>query len=261
MPPGGAGDVKTTFKTKGYQGVAKKTITVESNDPLNPRVRLVLTGKIVTDVTVAPRHLNFGNVNKNELPEPLKLELSFREGKAIKIKDVSSENEAVVLEKISGDEKGEVYSVALTSPLPIGRLTGRIVIQTDSKKNSMVKVPFHAVVQGDVKVSPQLLSFGMIRPGKTSTRSITLQKTGKNDFSVEKVKKTSDQLTTEIVTEKEGQQYLIKVTYDPENKTRGRVSERLTIYIKSEEEEILEIPVYGTIHLKEKRAAPKTPAK
>ena len=63
-------------------------------------------------------------------------------------------------------------------------------------------------------------------------------------------------LTSEILPEREGEVYLLRVTYDPGEKTKGRVSERLTIFVGGEVEEVLEVPVYGNIHQASKKKAP-----
>ncbi len=54
VPPGGAGEIKATFKSKGYNGAVKKTVTVETNDPKNRMVRLSLAGKVLAEVAVTP---------------------------------------------------------------------------------------------------------------------------------------------------------------------------------------------------------------
>ena len=40
LPPGGSGPIDVTFDTHGFQGMGSKTITVDSNDKLNPRSSL-----------------------------------------------------------------------------------------------------------------------------------------------------------------------------------------------------------------------------
>jgi hypothetical protein len=250
IPPGGVGEVKATFRSKGYQGQVKKTFTVETNDPDSQGVRLVLSGKVVSEVTVTPRYVNFGNVSREKLPPPKELEITFREGKDIELKEVRSESDSIVLTELKKRENGVVYRVSLAERLPVGRLTGRISVRTDSKKSPEIKVPFYAMVQGNVKITPQVISFGMVRPGKTSTRQLTLRKTGAVDFSVKRIKTTTDAVTTEVEEEKPGESYRVHVTYDPGERTEGRISERLSVFLEpdgKEEEEILEVPIYGTI--------------
>jgi len=248
IPPGGVGEVKATFRSKGYQGKVTKAITVETNDPDNPNVRLSILGEVIAEVMVTPRHVNFRNVNKGALPKPIRLEVRVLEGKGLKIQQVSADNPAIVLKEEERTENEATYSVSLAENVPTGRLTGKILVTTNSKKSPKTEVPFYAFVEGRVKLSPQMVSFGVIRPGEPSSRDITLRGTGDVAFSVDRVKATTDAITTEILPEKEGEVYRLRVTYDPGEKTQGRVSERLTIFVGGEKEEVLEVPVYGNIH-------------
>lgn len=248
IPPGGVGEVKATFVSKGFQGKVKKTLTVETNDPDNPSARLSIYGEVISDVMVTPRNVNFRNVSKDSPPKPIRLEIKLREGKDLKIQEVSVDNPSILLEeqKRTGDEA--LYSVSLASKLPRGRLAGRITIKTNSKKSPTTQVPCYAFVQGRVMISPQLVSFGTIRPGESSSREITLRSAGNSSFSVDRVKATSDAITTEIVPEKEGEVYRLRVTYNAAEGIRRRVSERLTIYVGGEEEEVLEVPLHGMVY-------------
>jgi len=253
IPPGGVGEVKVTFQSKGYQGKTKKSVTVESNDPENPRIRLSVGGEVVAEVTVLPRYVNFRNVRRDSPREPISLEIKLLEGKGLKIREVSVDNPSVLLKELERTESGALYSVSLVEKVPTGRLAGKILIETNSKKSPTVQVPVYAFVQGRVEVSPQMISFGMIRPGEPSVRDIVLRVTGDTRFTIDRVDVTSDVITTEVLPEKEGELYRLRVTYGPGKKTKGRVSERLTIHFSGEEEETLEVPVYGTIHVPPKK--------
>jgi hypothetical protein len=248
IPPGGVGEIKASFRSKGFQGKVKKTVTVETNDPDNRHMRLSIMGHVVSEVMITPRYVNFRNVSKDSPPQPIRLEITLQEGKGLKIKEVSADNPSILLKEEESNENKAAYAVSLADKAPTGRLTGKILVKTNSRKVPKMQVPFYAFVQGRVKISPQLLSFGMVRPGEPLTRDITLTGTGDKGFSVDRVTATTDFITTEIVPKKEGKVCLVRVTYDPGEKTKGRISERLTIFVKGEEEEILEIPVYGTIH-------------
>jgi hypothetical protein len=247
VPPGGAGEIKATFKSKGYNGPVTKTITVETNDPDHRTVRLTLKGKVTADVTVTPRFVNFGSVQRGEPGKPVQLVIEFREGKKIRLEEVLSENPAVRVSRVKESDHGAEYSVSLSDKPPIGRVTGEILIQTTSKKEPQIKVPVHAFVQGSAKVSPQLLSLGLVSPGKPVTRQLTLTKTGGDKFTVKEIREGSSRLACRVITEQEGEQYKVQVDYDPGDQKTGRIAERLTIVTKGGEEETIEVPVYGAI--------------
>jgi hypothetical protein len=248
IPPGGVGEIKASFRSKGFQGKVRKTVTVETNDPDNQRVRLSLLGKVVAEVMITPRYVNFRNVSKDNPPKPVRLEIHLQEGKGLKIEEVSVDSPSIVLKEEKRAENKAIYAVSLAEKAPTGRLNGKILVKTNSRKVSKLEVPYYAFVQGRVRISPQLVSFGMVRPGVPSSREITLTGIGDKSFSIDRVTATTDVITTEIVPKEEGKVYLVRVTYDPGDRTRGRISERLTISVGGEEEEVLEVPVYGTIH-------------
>ena len=166
IPPGGVGEVKATFLSKGYQGKVKKSITVETNDPDNPQVKLSIYGEVITEVTVMPRYVNFRNVSRDRLPNPIQLEVRVREGEGLKIQQVNADNPSIVLKEEKRTENGATYAVSLAEKVPTGRLTGKILIKTNSKKSPETQVPFYAFVEGRVRLSPQMVSFGAIPPGE-----------------------------------------------------------------------------------------------
>ncbi len=248
LPPGGAGEFKVTFRTKGYQGPVTKTLSVETNDPANRQVRLTLKGTVVSDVTVEPKIINFGNVNRHALPEPLPLKVTLRAGKGLRITEVRSENSFVLVTPAAENQEGDEskYSVGLTKDVPAGRVAGQIVVKTTSRSLPELHVPVHALVEGNVRVVPSLVSLGMVRPGEKVTRQFRLERTGDIPFSVEKVVSTNASLSASILEEKQGEKYGVSVTYQAGSAAEGRISERLRVFVKSDTEEILEVPVFGS---------------
>jgi len=248
LPPGGVGEIKVTFRTRGYQGPVTKTISVETNDPANRQVRLTLKGRVVADVVVEPKIINFGSVNRRALPDPLPLKVALRSGKDLRITEVRSDNSFVVVTPTPGGRQGgeSEYSVALTKDVPAGRVAGRILVKTTSQSLPEVQVPVHALVEGNVRVTPPLVSLGVVRPGEKVTRELRVERTGDVPFSVEKVVSTNENLSVSVINEKPGEAYRLVVTYQTGPSEEGRISERLSVFAKSDTEEILEVPVFGS---------------
>ncbi len=251
---GGAGKIKTTFHTRGFQGAVKKGLVVKTNDPENELVRLTIGGKVVPEIEVEPRYLNWETLQPGDSPPPKKLTVRFRKGRGLRLEKIQSESPAVVLEKESESEHKVVYSVSLADDLPAGRFTGRITIRSNSERVPEIRVPFQGRVQGNVKVTPSILSMGRLRPGKASTRYLSLSKTGGKKFTVQKVKTTSKTIATEIHEEAKGERYRIKVTYGPASDARGGIAERITIFVNDGKESFLEVPVYGSVEAADAKA-------
>ncbi len=247
IPPEGTGEIKVTFQAKGLQGAVKKGLTVESNDPEDPLVRLTIGGNVLSEVRVEPRYLDWRTLRPGNTPPPKKLTIRFLRGRGLRLERIQSESPSVVLTKTSEEENKLVYSVALAEDLPTGRFTGRITIRSNSERVPEVHVPFQGQVQGNVKVVPHILSLGRIEPGKPLIRHLRVSKTADRDFTVQKVKATSGAIATEIHEEKEGTRFRIKVTYNPANEAGGRIAERITILVNDGQDGFLEVPVYGTM--------------
>ncbi len=246
IPPGGSGEIKATFDTKGFQGAVKKGLTVETNDPENRLVRLTIGGNVVSEVTVEPRYLEWETLRPGDSPRPKKLSIRFLKGRGLRLEKIRSESPSVVLTKKSEDENRAVYSVSLAEDLPTGRFTGRITIRSNSERVPELHVPFQGQVQGNVKVIPHILSLGRITPGKVLTRYLQVSRTGKQDFTVQQVKATTEAIATEIREDKEGERYRVKVTYTPGSEAQGRIAERITILLNDGKKAFLEVPLYGT---------------
>lgn len=246
VPPGGTGGIKATFHTKGFQGDVKKGLTVESNDPENGLVHLTIGGKVVSEVAVEPRYLDWEILRPGDSPRPRELSIRFLKGRGLRLEKIQSESPSVVLTKKSENENGAVYAVAPAENLPTGRFTGRITIRSNSERVPETHVPFQGQVQGNVKVIPDILSMGKITPGKALIHHLRLSKTGEQDFTVQEIKATTDAIATEIRKEKEGERYRIQVTYTPGSEAQGRIAERITILLNDGKEALLEVPLYGT---------------
>jgi len=67
IPPGGSLELKTVFNSQGYRGLQTKTVTVYSNDPTEPELRLEFKANVQTLYDVRPpRMVNLRSVRRGE---------------------------------------------------------------------------------------------------------------------------------------------------------------------------------------------------
>lgn len=145
IQPGKAGEIKATFNSANFSGAMTKTIAVDTNDPKNPTSTLTMKGTVTTDVQVAPKQLNFGQIKAGSA-HTLSVSIENRGRKPLKITAVKTpmpqvaiKNEKQVL-KYGESTKIEV-SVTPRSQDRI--LSGYLTISTDHPSRKEIMVPIY----------------------------------------------------------------------------------------------------------------------
>lgn len=87
LDPNETGKIRATFNTKGRKGKQKKTIYVNTNDPQNPLIKLVILATIIEELTLNPRKVNFGKMKKEE-KKSQKVQIKNTSGKTIQIMSI-----------------------------------------------------------------------------------------------------------------------------------------------------------------------------
>lgn len=246
IEPGKSGEINTTFKTKGYQGRVTKTVRVQTDDPDNPNITLKISGTIVAEVMMEPRSVNFGNIKSGE-EAVREVTLSFAPGKTISIKDLSSTSAffKVETQPLDEGEEGVVVRITADRALPIGRNTERITILTSSERMGTLQIPVYAFVQGDIAISPQILSFRKSGSTGLTSRTLTVATSGA-DFKIAGVEVSSTLFTAVTKEVEPGKKYeiVVKMSDDAED---GRIHEKLMIKTDNAQQPLITIPIYGSV--------------
>jgi hypothetical protein len=239
IPPGGEGEIKAVLRTKGRSGTTKKRITVMSNDPETPNLSLELSGEIVVDVAVKPRHLSFGQVGKGESGSR-EFELKVTDPDKVKIVDVSASDEMFVLERISGEPAGDSkYSLKLTDTKTIGRITGKVIIKLEGSENDTIEVPIRATVVGDLRYSRSV--YFNKREGEFPERDIVFTRRSGKDVLIKGAEDPEGHLKLEVATAK-GDKATVKATVaDPGKDYTKPVRGMLKVQVQDKDEPVVEI--------------------
>lgn len=64
LKPGESSEIRAKFNSGSFRGKITKTITVETNDPGNRAVQLMVVGYVKPSVEVFPQSINFGTLKK-----------------------------------------------------------------------------------------------------------------------------------------------------------------------------------------------------
>jgi hypothetical protein len=147
---------------KGYQGNVKKSATVFSNDPQNPRFILTLQGTVKALIDVRPST----NVSFRGMAEQLgdqTIEL-VSVSTPFQIQKLGTDLEEKIAYQLETVEDGKHYRLKVSNRLKSGNYNGFIKLSTDMPKKPDIIVRVNGYIEGEIGVKPQTLLVGKLSP-------------------------------------------------------------------------------------------------
>lgn len=174
VPPGGSARVTAQLNLAGRSGPQHKAITVDSNDPKQPQMTLLLSGTVAEVITVNPPQLIFGQLSATSSPAA-EVVLTSGNGQPFQINGVVL-NLPVFSTEIITREAGKQYAVAVRAkpPMAAGNYQAVMRINTDQPSKPAIDVLVAATVVGDLVVAPTEITLAE-QPGQKTTRFIVLR--------------------------------------------------------------------------------------
>jgi len=153
---GGQTALRVALSLRGLRGPLIKSVTAESNDPVQPRLSLKLKGTATVELGLEPAYLSFGFVPGNsEATREVRL-VGRRPGAKITGAACDSTN-FLARPKAGQSEWGVAFDVFTVPPLAAGEVRGTLTVTTDQPDKAALKTPVFAIVQGEVRVFPKAL--------------------------------------------------------------------------------------------------------
>ena len=248
IPPAQYGTIRATFDTAQFSGEKAKSISVHSNDPLNPVTMLTLQGEITVEVEVEPAQLYIGRLSRGT-EETYTVYVLYDEKKAIEVTGITHTHPAIRVQtedvQVDG-KKGKRLRVSVTKAAELGRLNDQIVVTTTSKKTPTVTIPVFGSIEGDVVFLPPQVSFGVVRQGIGKTRHIRIQNRSTQAVTVLHVTSSLDSVVAEITEITPGKEYRLSLHVKADS-TPGKIRGSIEVLTDHPEEIHLSIPLYGMI--------------
>src|SRR5262245_1375608 len=151
LRPGQLALVYVSLDTWKLAGQTTKTVVVNTSDAQTPRVMLVLTGTVLTDLLVAPSTVYLGQVWRGD---PARHELTVRAGRppggpGYAVSGVETESRVLHARIEPGQAQNEQKVVVELDPdAPPGRFDDEISIHTTSPRQPVIKVPVFGHILG-----------------------------------------------------------------------------------------------------------------
>ncbi len=260
IPPKETGEIEVQFDSGSFEDEVTKTIYVYSNDPDEATTNLKIKATIHTVISVKPRLIYFGKIDKGQSAARDAKVYINEEG--VKIKGVESTSEYLSARLLNPDweqnknvassgsddeaKKYSILEVKLSPDAKVGRFSDRIKISTDSPKKPLLYVSVQAEVLGEVRLQPQTLSFGAVPKDSTAIRKITITKVKEKTLKITRVECSEKWLSTELIEVEKGVKYEIALKLKPGIPV-GRARAVLTISTNHPEQPVLTVNVFAYI--------------
>lgn len=238
------GEVQIKFNPGRYVGKVTKSVTVNSNDQQKPSFKLTITGEVIEEVSVNPKHINFGIIRKGDSCTRTIEIKTIPELKTL-IKKVESPNPYITIMQIKSKVNSSYnYQITICKYDYIGKFNGMVFVYTSSSKQERIDIPFSGEVIGDVTVYPEIISFGSIKKNQEVNRTVILNFVNKN-IKIEKIEAMPN-IINYTVSELNNNSKKIDVKLGNEI-TTGKITGSLTIYTNSTIQPVINIPINGEI--------------
>lgn len=137
VAPGEKGEVTATFKIGGRTGIQQKTVTVETDDPTQPSITLLLKAMIATPLELQPTFVFW---EAGEDPKPKKIIAKASSDSKITKLDVTSSSPDFQASVAKGSTPGE-FIISVTPAETSKATNATITMKTDLPE------PFYAIAR------------------------------------------------------------------------------------------------------------------
>ncbi len=149
VAPGREVSMEISFSSRDYQGPQEKSVTIKTNDPAEPTVRISVRADVVPYVKVSSERIRFPTVKKGQGAGE-KIRFSAEKGFGLTIASVGDGGEFVTTRvERDPDPKEEAYwlHVDLKTDAPAGPFRKQIDVETGGR----LKRTFHVIVTGQIQ--------------------------------------------------------------------------------------------------------------
>lgn len=244
---------------KIHPGRFKKSFTVKTNDPENPKVILYVTGivKKVFDFTkslslsgYSDDDMSIETLISNKLPDPIVVK-GWHWSQKSRDYEYLTENIGVQLEIV---ESGRQYKLKTWTREPArpGQYTGDIVLETDFKDIPEKTVPFRMVITPDVQVHPNTIIMREMRVVEGTTKSfdkvVSLIAARGDSLKILEVIPDRDDITVNVREVRPGKAFSCKLSIRPPTES-GNYSGTIKFITNYPGYEEIETQIRGTVRV------------
>jgi len=262
IAPGETGKVRAEIDTNILGGRNRRFISVYTNDPENPVVRLHFDARPIPHLEVHPGYARYQVVHGEEEPGIVRQWIYAIDGKDFQVTGVDSplsyldtrfhratedERHPEISERLPDSPQWLVEMHLDYNRAPTGAIAQEVVVRTDHELQDEIVIPVSGFVRPPMWATPHEVDLGEIRAGEPVRLSVVVQ-----NFLTEPMEITGVQLDGESVESSvepilEGRKYTVWVTVTPSEDSAGRLDGTLQIRTSHPKNPVVEVPVRATV--------------
>ncbi len=241
LAPGGRATINLDCEPETAGGAQSHTVTVYSNDPVDPVRTLILTDHEQVMLEADPPQLYVGHLQRGQLvPQPLQWRGSgIADAGAITVSGRSIRTDRP-------DISGGAVHLSARPDAPLGPFTDRILVSSRSTQQTLRSVPVSGIVDGPVTISPARMYFGTVGAKARAARVVGIRAHGAQPPRITAVRLTPEIGAAVVDTVGDGAEYRVTVTLN-EDLRPGKISAVLEIDTDNAEQPRLQVPCIGRV--------------
>jgi len=150
IPPGGAGEIRTTFDSGRFRGAVVKTVYLYVNDPQQPVAQFHLRGTVKPELVMSPEQADFGRLIPGRSAE-VRITLTNQGDQEITLSTPETTSPELQAE-LTGSQLPVGNSVQLVVKAKARegkpRLSGYVMIKTSSSLVPELRLPVYGSIEG-----------------------------------------------------------------------------------------------------------------
>lgn len=254
IAPGGTGTVRAEVDTTNILGPNAKTVTVYTDDPASPRVRLTIKSNVQPFLLVQPGYARFTSLVQGEVPDDgaetssqLVWADDFDDLRVLSVESPKSwievsHREAGADEREPGFEGRQWrIDVSITGDAPTGPFADHVVVTTNHPDQQELKIPVSGFIRPLIGVTPPRVELGAVDPSDENSWGVLVRNFGSAPLEIEGVDNDVPGLEVEVEPIEEGQRYklvlrptgeMAKGPFDGRVELRTNLAQQKTITVR-----------------------------
>lgn len=250
IPPGGSSQIEVTYSLGKGKGEKSRTVTVSSNDPLNPEVKLTIKGSVRGVYSSVPpsNRLRFQKVPLGE-SRVQSLTIYPEKGTSFRINGTKFYKTDTNLKVDSvdtprGDKKGKIIMVTLGGQQDVGRFSERFELYTDLDKAQTISITVLGDVVGPIQPNPTRVRVNFDESSQSEAlATVKLKRQDGKSFSIIRALSEAPHISFNILTPKSGLQPAeIEIVVRREAQTQTGQS-TIRVFTDDPQQSVISIPI------------------